>query len=71
MRVDPRGEGGSHEVQHCPSASPPAELVAGAAHGPLFPASVAYLSRWLPSGERAWASNMLDSGISVGSLVTM
>ena len=46
-------------------------LLAGAAHGPLFPASVAYLARWLPSGERAWASNMLDSGISVGSLVTM
>ena len=30
-------------------------LLAGAAHGPLFPASVAYLARWLPSGERAWA----------------
>uniref|UniRef100_A0A7S2Q4Q5 Major facilitator superfamily (MFS) profile domain-containing protein n=1 Tax=Zooxanthella nutricula TaxID=1333877 RepID=A0A7S2Q4Q5_9DINO len=38
--------------------------------GPLFPASMQLLAKWLPSGERATASTALDLGITVGSLVT-
>ena len=41
----------------------------GVAQGPLFPTSMAYLSKWLPPKERSFAAKMLDSGISIGSLI--
>eukprot|EP00947_MAST-08B_sp_MAST-8B-sp1_P004613 g4613.t1 len=43
----------------------------GLAQGPLFPTSIAYLARWLPPSQRSFASTMLDSGITVGSLIAM
>lgn len=47
----------------------------GAVQGPLFPVSTVFLSRWLPTkvegqlDEKAWATSMLDIGISIGALV--
>jgi sugar phosphate permease len=43
----------------------------GVAMGPLFPASVQLLARWLPAEERAVASTALDSGITLGSLIVV
>jgi len=43
----------------------------GVAQGPLFPTSMAYLSKWLPPKERSFAASMLDTGISVGSLIAL
>lgn len=48
----------------------------GAVQGPLFPASFVHLSKWMPRkteggsnvDEKAWGTQMLDIGISVGSL---
>jgi sugar phosphate permease len=48
-----------------------ATVLLGMAQGPLFPTSIAYLSKWLPASERSWASTMLDSGITIGSLVAL
>jgi len=39
--------------------------------GPLFPASIQLLARWLPAEERAVASTALDSGITLGSLIVV
>lgn len=47
------------------------QIVMGAAMGPLFPATVRMLARWLPASERAFASTALDSGITVGSLIVV
>jgi len=47
------------------------QLLMGASQGPLFPTSIAYLAPWLPPEERARASTMLDTGITVGSLVAL
>jgi sugar phosphate permease len=47
------------------------QVVMGAAQGPLFPTSIAYLGRWMPADERALASSLLDAGITVGSLVAL
>jgi len=47
------------------------QVVMGVALGPLFPASMQILARWLPPGERAFASTMLDTGITAGSLVAV
>jgi sugar phosphate permease len=46
-------------------------LLLGVTQGPLFPASMSYLSNWLLAKHRSWASTMLDSGITVGSLIVM
>eukprot|EP00927_Polykrikos_kofoidii_P036237 TRINITY_DN30603_c0_g2_i1.p1 TRINITY_DN30603_c0_g2~~TRINITY_DN30603_c0_g2_i1.p1 ORF type:complete len:443 (+),score=51.52 TRINITY_DN30603_c0_g2_i1:136-1464(+) len=46
-------------------------VVMGIAQGPLFPASMSYLAKWLPATERSWAMTMLDSGITVGSLIAL
>jgi len=49
----------------------------GAVQGPLFPASIVFLSRWMPKktaegmDEKAWGTSMLDIGISVGSLFSV
>jgi len=43
----------------------------GVAMGPLFPASIQLLARWLPAEERAVASTALDSGITLGSLIVV
>lgn len=48
-----------------------ATVCMGVLQGPLFPASMSYLSKWLPAAERSWASSMLDSGITIGSFVVM
>lgn len=48
-----------------------AQVVMGVAMGPLFPASMRLLAKWLPSTERAFASTALDTGITLGSLVTV
>mmetsp|Transcript_70724 Transcript_70724/g.218724 ORF Transcript_70724/g.218724 Transcript_70724/m.218724 type:complete len:480 (+) Transcript_70724:93-1532(+) len=47
------------------------QVVMGAAMGPLFPATMQVLAKWLPPSERAFASTALDSGITVGSLVAV
>lgn len=48
----------------------------GAVQGPMFPTSSVYLSRWMPTAsgpgqpdEKAWGTSMLDTGISIGSLL--
>jgi MFS family permease len=47
----------------------------GAVQGPLFPTSSVLLARWMPrardgeADEKAWATSMLDVGISVGTLL--
>ena len=46
-------------------------VVMGAAQGPLFPTSIAYLAGWLPDTARSYASTMLDSGITLGSLIAL
>uniref|UniRef100_A0A7S0ALW2 Major facilitator superfamily (MFS) profile domain-containing protein n=1 Tax=Pyrodinium bahamense TaxID=73915 RepID=A0A7S0ALW2_9DINO len=48
-----------------------AQVVMGIAMGPLFPATMQVLAKWLPPNERAFASTALDSGITVGSLVAV
>ena len=48
-----------------------AQVLMGAAQGPLFPTSVSYLTRWLPPDERSSASSFLDAGITAGSLVAL
>ena len=48
-----------------------AQVLMGAAQGPLFPTSMAYLTGWCPPDERAFASSLLDAGITVGSLVSL
>lgn len=48
-----------------------ASVCLGLSQGPLFPTSIAHLSRWLPAEHRSWASAMLDSGITVGSLIAL
>ena len=48
-----------------------AQVITGAAQGPLFPTSVSYLSRWLPSQERALGATLLDAGTTAGSLVAL
>ena len=46
----------------------------GAVQGPLFPVSSVFLAQWCPKSrpgepdEKAWATSMLDVGISVGTL---
>jgi MFS family permease len=46
-------------------------VLMGACQGPIFPTSMAYLSKWLPPSERSYASTMLDSGITIGSLIAL
>jgi MFS family permease len=46
-------------------------VIMGAFQGPLFPTSIAFLSKWTPPSERAFASTMVDSGITVGSLIAL
>jgi len=47
----------------------------GAVQGPLFPASFVHLSKWMPKAtkdgtdEKAWGTQLLDIGISIGSLM--
>lgn len=46
----------------------------GAVQGPLFPASFVHLSKWMPKNspagdEKAWGTQLLDIGISIGSLM--
>ena len=48
-----------------------AQVITGIAQGPLFPTSVSYLSRWLPSQERAIGATLLDAGTTAGSLVAL
>ena len=46
----------------------------GAVQGPLFPTSSVFLAKWCPKAkpgepdEKAWATSMLDVGISLGTL---
>ena len=40
------------------------QVLMGAAQGPLFPTSIAYLTRWCPPAERAFVSSLLDAGIT-------
>lgn len=46
----------------------------GAVQGPLFPTSSVFLAKWCPKArpgepdEKAWATSMLDVGISMGTL---
>lgn len=47
------------------------QVVMGVAMGPLFPASIQLLARWLPAEDRALASTALDSGITLGSLIVV
>merc|ERR550525_1665764 len=47
------------------------QVLMGIAMGPLFPASMQVLAKWLPPSERAFASTALDSGITVGSLIAV
>lgn len=47
------------------------QVVMGVAMGPLFPATMQVLAKWLPPSDRAFASTALDSGITVGSLVAV
>jgi len=47
------------------------QVVMGVAMGPLFPATMQVLAKWLPPSERPFASTALDSGITVGSLVAV
>jgi sugar phosphate permease len=47
------------------------QVAMGVATGPLFPASIQLLARWLPAEERAMASTALDSGITLGSLIVV
>uniref|UniRef100_A0A7S4F481 Major facilitator superfamily (MFS) profile domain-containing protein n=2 Tax=Chrysotila carterae TaxID=13221 RepID=A0A7S4F481_CHRCT len=48
-----------------------AQVLLGASQGPLFPVSMAHLSKWLPPEERSSASTALDTGITAGSLVAL
>ena len=48
-----------------------AQVITGAAQGPLFPTSVSYMSRWLPPQERALGATLLDAGTTAGSLVAL
>ncbi|KAL1529108.1 hypothetical protein AB1Y20_000068 [Prymnesium parvum] len=48
-----------------------AQVLMGVFQGPLFPTSVAYLARWIPGEERAFASTLLDTGITAGALVAL
>jgi MFS family permease len=44
-------------------------LVMGICQGPLFPASMNHLGKWIPAAERGWGCTMLDSGTTVGMLL--
>jgi sugar phosphate permease len=49
----------------------------GAMQAPLFPTSSVFLARWMPKAKegeavvKAWATSMLDVGISLGTLFTI
>ena len=47
------------------------QVALGVATGPLFPATMQFLGRWLPPSERPRASTALDTGITVGSLIAV
>merc|ERR1719361_795800 len=43
----------------------------GVAMGPLFPASMQLLAKWVPANRRAFAITVLDTGITVGSMIAV
>jgi len=48
-----------------------AQVVMGTAMGPLFPASMQLLAKWVPPSRRTFASTVLDTGVTVGSMVAV
>jgi len=47
------------------------QVLMGALQGPLFPASIGFMAGWLPADQRTWASTLLDTGITMGSLIAL
>ncbi|KAL3900356.1 MAG: hypothetical protein SGPRY_012476 [Prymnesium sp.] len=47
------------------------QVLMGVCHGPLFPTSIAFLTKWIPADERAFASTLLDTGITAGAMIAL